>query len=49
MDHRKAIERNYRAYRDRDRQSLQSLLASNFHFVRSFGEYRDRGAMLDEI
>jgi hypothetical protein len=49
MDHRNAIERYYRAYRDRDRDSLQSLLASNFHFVSSFGEYRNRDAMLDEI
>ena len=49
MDYRKAIERYYRAYRDRDRESLSLLLKPNFHFVSSFGEYRDRDAMLDEI
>lgn len=49
MDYRKAIERYYRAYRDRDRESLSLLLKPNFRFVSSFGEYRDRDAMLDEI
>jgi hypothetical protein len=49
MDYHNAIERYYRAYRDRDRESLRSLLTSDFHFVSSFGEYRDRDAMLDEI
>ena len=49
MDCRKAIERYYRAYRDRDRESLSLLLTPDFHFVSSFGEYRDRDAMLDEI
>jgi len=49
MDYRYAIERYYSAYRERDRERLQSLLTPNFHFVSSFGEYRDRDAMLDEI
>lgn len=49
MDYHDAIERYYLAYRDRDRESLRSLLAPDFHFVSSFGEYRDRDAMLDEI
>ncbi len=49
MDYHGAIERYYRAFRDRDRESLRSLLTPNFRFVSSFGEYRDREAMLDEI
>ena len=49
MDYHGAIERYYRAYRDRDRESLELLLTSDFHFLSSFGEYRDRDAMLDEI
>lgn len=49
MDYHDAIKRYYRAYRDRDRESLRSLLTADFHFVSSFGEYRDRDAMLDEI
>lgn len=49
MDCRKAIECYYRAYRDRDRESLSLLLTPDFHFVSNFGEYRDRDAMLDEI
>lgn len=49
MDYRKAIERYYRAYRDRDRENLTLLLTPDFHFVSSFGEYRGRDAMLDEI
>jgi hypothetical protein len=49
MDYRDAIERYYQAYRDRDRESLRSLLTPDFHFASSFGEYNDRDAMLDEI
>jgi ketosteroid isomerase-like protein len=49
MDYHRAIRRYYQAYRDRDRESLRSLLTPNFHFVSSFGEYGDRDAMLDEI
>lgn len=49
MDYRTAIEGYYRAFRERDRASLQSLLTPDFHFVSSFGEYSDRDAMLDEI
>jgi hypothetical protein len=44
-----AIERYYRAYRDRDREAFESLLTSDVHFVSSFGEYRKRDSMLDEI
>lgn len=49
MDYRDAIERYYRAFRDRDRETLRSLLTPDFHFVSSFGEYRERDAMLDAI
>jgi hypothetical protein len=49
MDYHKAIEQYYRAYRDVDRERLCSLLKPDCHFVSSFGEYRDRDAMLDEI
>lgn len=49
MDYRDAIERYYRAYRDRDQESLRSLLMPDFHFASSFGEYNERDAMLDEI
>jgi hypothetical protein len=49
MDYIAAIERYYRAYRERDRQALQALLTPRFHFVSAFGEYADRDAMLDEI
>lgn len=49
MDYHNAIKRYYRAYRDRDRETLRSLLTASFHFVSSFGEYRDRDAMLDDI
>jgi hypothetical protein len=49
MDYHGAIERYYQAYRDRDRESLRSLLVPKFHFVSSFGEYDDRDGMLDDI
>jgi hypothetical protein len=49
MSYHEAIERYYRAYRERDRESLRSLLRPDFHFVSSFAEYRDRDAMLEEI
>lgn len=49
MDYHRAIESYYRAYRDRDRERLRALLTPDFHFVSSFGEYRDRDAMLDGI
>lgn len=47
--HRSAIRTYYRAFRDRDREALVSLLTADFHFVSGFGEYRERDAMLDEI
>jgi ketosteroid isomerase-like protein len=49
MDYRNAIERYYRAFRERDRATLEALLMPEFHFWSSFGEYHDRDAMLDEI
>lgn len=49
MDYRSAIVRYYRGYRERDKEALQTLLTPDFHFISSFGEYRDRDAMLDEI
>ncbi|HUG04104.1 MAG TPA: nuclear transport factor 2 family protein [Steroidobacteraceae bacterium] len=49
MDYHRAIARYYQAYRDRDRQTLRSLLTASFHFVSSFAEYRGRDAMLEEI
>ncbi len=49
MDYRGAIEDYYRAFRDRDLARLRSLLAPDFHFVSSFGEYRERDGMLEEI
>lgn len=49
MDYHGAIERYYRAYRERDLEGLRALLTPDFHFVSSFGEYRERDAMLEEI
>ncbi|HUE86162.1 MAG TPA: nuclear transport factor 2 family protein [Vicinamibacterales bacterium] len=49
MDYHSAIESYYRAFRDRDLARLRSLLAPDFHFLSSFGEYRGRDAMLDSI
>jgi hypothetical protein len=49
MDYHEAIKRYYNAFRDRDRESLRSVLARTFHFVSSFGEYHNRDAMLDAI
>lgn len=49
MDYHRVIERYYRAFRERDRDTLRSLLTPDFHFSSSFGEYRDRDAMLEEI
>lgn len=49
MDHRDAIIRYYEAFRVRDRESLRALLTPDFLFSSSFGEYRDRDAMIEEI
>jgi hypothetical protein len=49
MDFHSAIQSYYQAFRDRDLACLRSLLTPDFHFVSSFGEYRERDVMLDEI
>ncbi len=49
MDYHGAIQSYYKAFRDRDLACLRSLLTADFHFVSSFGEYRARDAMLDQI
>ena len=49
MDYEDAIRRYYGAFRTRDLEGLRALLTPDFHFVSSFGEYRDRDAMLEEI
>ena len=49
MDYRGTIERYYRAYRERDRETLEALLTPDFRFISSFGEYDARDAMLDQI
>ncbi|MFN0056994.1 MAG: nuclear transport factor 2 family protein [Planctomycetota bacterium] len=49
MDYHGAIQSYYRAFRDRDLACLRSLLTPDFHFVSSFGEYRQRDPMLDAI
>lgn len=49
MGYQQTIERYYRAYRDRDRDALRSILAADLHFLSPFAEYRNRDAMLDEI
>jgi ketosteroid isomerase-like protein len=49
LDYHDAIKRYYQAYRDRDREALESLLVPDFRFESSFGEYRDRDSMLEDI
>jgi hypothetical protein len=49
VDYHRAIERYYRAFRERDRETLRALLTPDFHFISSFGEYRERDVMLDAI
>jgi hypothetical protein len=49
LDYHDALEGYYRAYRDRDREALESLLTPDFYFISSFGEYRERDPMLEEI
>ena len=49
MDYRGAIERYYRAFRERDLESLRALLTPDFHFVSGYSEYRERDSMLEEI
>jgi hypothetical protein len=49
VNYHDAIARYYRAFRDRDRETLERLLAPDFQFVSSFGEYHARDPMLDAI
>jgi len=49
MDYHTAIHRYYRAFRERDRDALQSALTPDFNFVSAFGEFRGRDAMLEAI
>lgn len=49
MDHRSAIERYYRAYRERDLETLRALLTADFRLTGPFGEFRGRDAMLEQI
>jgi hypothetical protein len=49
MVHRQIIEAYYSAFRKRDLQGLRSILTPDFHHVSSFGEWRDRDAMLEAI
>ena len=49
MNYREAVERYYRAYRERDRATLEVLLIPDFRFRSSFGDFDGRDAMLDQI
>jgi ketosteroid isomerase-like protein len=49
MNHRAIIERYFRAFRERDLEGLRAILTPDFHHVSSFGEWRDRDAMLQAI
>ncbi len=39
MNYQDVIARYCRAYRERDREGLQSILTPNFHFVSDVAEY----------
>lgn len=49
MDHREIIHRYFRAFRERDREGLREILTPDFHHVSSFGDWRDRDAMIEAI
>jgi hypothetical protein len=49
MDQRRAVEAYFRAFRERDKEGLRSLLTADFHHVSPFGEWRDRDAMIEAI
>ena len=49
MSHGEAIESYYRAFRQRDRASLERLLTPAFHHVSPFGVHSGRDSMLDAI
>lgn len=49
MNQKQTIEAYYRAFRERDRETLRSILTPDFHHMSSFGEWNDRDAMLEAI
>ena len=49
MTYRNMIEQYYKGYKDRDREMIRAVLADDFRFVSSFGEFRGRDAMLEAI
>jgi ketosteroid isomerase-like protein len=48
-DHRQIIERYFNSFRERDREALRAVLTADFHHISSFGEWRDRDAMIEAI
>jgi hypothetical protein len=49
MDRHAAVQSYYRAFRERDRKTLERLLTPGFRHVSAFGLYDDRDKMLDAI
>ena len=49
MDYHASIYRYYAAFRERDRDTLRTMLTPNFHFVSAFGEFHERDVMLEAI
>jgi hypothetical protein len=49
MSHRQIIESYFSAFRERDRERLRAVLMPDVHHAGSFGEWRDRDAMIDAI
>lgn len=49
LDYHASIKQYYRGFKDRDRAMIQAVLAPDFRFVSSFGEFNGRDAMLDAI
>ena len=49
MDHRSAIQAYFEAFRTRDRNMLERVLAPDMRHRSPFGQYHDRDRMLDEI
>jgi hypothetical protein len=49
IDHRQIIESYFGGFREREREMLRMILTPDFHHVSSFGEWRDRDAMLEAI
>ena len=49
MDGHEAIHAYFRAFRERDRATLERLLTPAFRHLSPFGHFEDRDRMLDEI